>query len=126
MTNVVGTYHVRRYNGTLTDSASGQTRATEPGSAGALAFVKGIGSSGDTGTIDDNYRSIWPYQTPFALNHSSNGMTEFLHIETYIYDKLHRDCNCTRWYFVTYLLGARSSSHSHLCLRVRLKIISNS
>ena len=84
MTNVVGTYHVRRYNGTLTDSASGQTRVTEPGSAGALAFVKGIGSSGDTGTIDDNYRSIWPYQTPFALNHSSNGMTEFLHIETYM------------------------------------------
>ena len=56
------------YNGTL--QGKGKLQQTEPGSAGAMAFVKGIGSSGDTGTIDDNYRSIWPYiwANPEALN----------------------------------------------------------
>lgn len=44
------------YNGTM----DGGKTHTEAG-PGPIAFVKGIGSSGDTGTIDDNYRSIWPY-----------------------------------------------------------------
>eukprot|EP01047_Picozoa_sp_COSAG01_P027510 COSAG01_NODE_1818_length_9161_cov_4.764316_3_plen_112_part_00 len=65
----------RRYNGTLGHHSKGASTAaavthTEPGTAGAMAFVKGLGSSGDTGTIDDNYRSIWPYvwANPDALN----------------------------------------------------------
>ena len=116
------------FNGTLQDTSSGKVSRTEPGSAGAISFVKGIGSSGkrcrgtanaskhflltrpavfvsvvrcqhlstldgvsptlspgDTGTIDDNYRSIWPYvwANPEALNAMQRPLNLFNDHQTY-------------------------------------------
>ena len=47
------------YNGTLQESSSGKVSHTETGSAGAISFVKGIGSSGKQcqGTVNCNLRS---------------------------------------------------------------------
>lgn len=52
------------FNGTLDGG-----KTTTPAGSGPIAFVKGLGSSGDTGTIDDNYRSIWSWVwgSPAAL-----------------------------------------------------------